>query len=396
MKLVIFSHFFAPSIGGVENITMSLARGLAKRGSPDGKPEFDITLVTETPADAFDDGVLPFRVVRQPKFQTLWRLLRNANIVHLAGPALVPLLVAWLLRKPAVIEHHTYQAICPNGRLVHEPDRAVCPGHFQAGHFAECVRCQANEISWPASLVNLLLMFPRYLLTRAAARNIAVTQHVLERHALPHSSVIYHGIEDSLNGSARHRPASTCSAPGTISFAYVGRFVSEKGIPILLAASKILANEGRSFTVQLIGDGPERPKVEEIIRREGLGHCVRITGYLTGMPLAEALCEVDAVVLPSVCEETAGLSLMEQMMRGTAVIASDIGGLAEVVGDAGLKFAPGDDHALAACMRKVLKGPSLIDALGEEGRKRARLHFARERMIEEHAKVYHHVLSRIG
>jgi glycosyltransferase involved in cell wall biosynthesis len=393
MKLVIFSHFFAPSIGGVENITMSLALGLAKRGLPDGKPEFDITLVTETPAGAFDDGVLPFRVVRQPKFQTLWRLLRNANIVHLAGPALVPLSVAWLLRKPAVIEHHTYQAICPNGRLVHEPDRAVCPGHFQAGHFAECVRCQAKEISWTASLVNLLLMFPRHLLSRAAARNIAVTQHVLARHGLPHSSVIYHGIEDSLNASAPHRPASTCSAPGTISFAYVGRFVSEKGIPILLAASKILANEGRSFTVHLIGDGPERPKVEEIIQREGIEHCVQITGYLTGAALTEALCRVDVVIMPSVWEETAGLSVIEQMMRGRLVIASDIGGLAEIVGDAGLKFPPGDAHALAACMRKVIEDSSLIGTLGEKARERARLHFGRERMIEEHAKVYRHILS---
>jgi glycosyltransferase involved in cell wall biosynthesis len=240
--------------------------------------------------------------------------------------------------------------------------------------------------------MNLLWMFPRYDLARAAAQNIAVTQHVLERHALPRSSVIYHGIEDSLKGCTA-RSVSLLSAGHPISFAYVGRFVSDKGIPVLLAASKILANEGRSFTVQLIGDGPERPKVEEIIKREGLGHCVQITGYLTGTALAEALCRVDAVVLPSVCEETAGLSLMEQMMRGRAVIASDIGGLGEVVGDAGLKFAPGDAHALAACMRKMLEEPSLIDALGEKGRHRARLYFARERMLEEHAQVYRQVLS---
>jgi glycosyltransferase involved in cell wall biosynthesis len=81
------------------------------------------------------------------------------------------------------------------------------------------------------------------------------------------------------------------------------------------------------------------------------------------------------------------------MMRGRLVIASDIGGLGEIVGDAGLKFPPGDAHALAACMRKVLEDPSLIDALGEKGRDRARVYFARERMIEEHAKVYRHILS---
>ena len=392
MKLLMFSHFFAPSIGGVENIAMSLARGLAERGSPGGAPVLEVTLVTETPADSFDDGVLPFRVVRRPKLRTLWRLVREANILHLAGPALVPLFAGWLLRKPTVVEHHTYQAICPNGRLVHEPDRSVCPGHFQARHFAECLRCQAIEISWFASLVNLLLMFPRHLLCRAAARNIPVTLHVLQRHALPRSSVIYHGIEDSPNGPVPRRPASP-SASETISFAYIGRFVSEKGIPILLAASKILASEGRAFTVQLIGDGPERLKVEEVIKREGIEHYVQITGYLTGTVLAEALCGVDAVIMPSVWEETAGLSVIEQMMRGKLVIASDIGGLAEIVGDAGLKFAPGDAPALAACMRKVLEDPSLIDAVGEKGRQRARLYFTKERMLDEHGEVYRQVLS---
>ncbi|MCU1241511.1 MAG: hypothetical protein JWO71_2237 [Candidatus Acidoferrum typicum] len=394
MKILFYSHFFAPSVGGVENITRSLADGLSKRRKPDGETEFALTLVTQTAAGDFDDDTLPFRVVRSPNLIELWRLIRQSEVVHLAGPALAPLLLALLLRKPVVVEHHNYQAICPNGRLVHQPDHSVCPGHFQARHFAECVRCQANEISWIASLMNLLWMFPRYVLTRAAAQNIAVTQHVLERHALPRSSVIYHGIEGSGDDCRADRSGSARSAHETISFAYVGRFISEKGIPILLAASKTLADEGRFFTVKLIGDGPERPKIEEIIRRERLGHYVQITGYLTGAALAGVLCRVDAVVLPSVCEETAGLSLIEQMMRGRAVIASDIGGLAEVVGDAGLKCAPGDAHALAACMRKVLEEPSLLDALGEKGRHRARLYFARERMIEEYARVYRHVLSR--
>ena len=393
MKLVIFSHYFAPSIGGVENITMSLACGLAGQASQDGTPKFDITLVTETPAGVFDDGLLPFRVIRRPKFGTLWRLFGDANIVHLAGPALVPLFVAWLLRKPTVIEHHNYQAICPNGRLVHQPDRGVCPGHFQARHFAECARCQANEISWLASLMNLLLMFPRHRLARAASQNIAVAQYVFERLALPRSSVIYHGIEDPLKGSTPHRTASSCSARDTIAFAFVGRFVSDKGIPVLLAASKLLVEEGRSFTLQLIGDGAERPKLEETIERDGLRHCVQITGYLTGADLTEALGKVDAVIMPSVAAETAGLSVIEQMMLGRAVIASDIGGLGEVVGDAGLKFAPGDADGLAACMRKVLEDPALIDALGNKARQRARLYFAKERMIEVHAKVYCHVLS---
>src|SRR5207245_2962317 len=101
---------------------------------------------------------------------------------------LAPLFLAWLARKPAVVEHHNYQAICPNGRLVHWPDKSMCPGHFQAGRYTKCVRCQAGEISWFKSIANLLLMLPRHALSSAAARNIAVSQHVLERHVLPRST----------------------------------------------------------------------------------------------------------------------------------------------------------------------------------------------------------------
>lgn len=388
MKLVMYSHYFAPSVGGVENIVMSLARGLSELRSPDGRQNFDVTLVTETAAGEFQDSALPFRVVRCPKVAALWRVISGADTLHLSGPALMPLLMGWWLRKPTVIEHHGYQAICPNGLLIHHPERSVCPGHFQAGRYGKCLRCQAREMSWLRSAVNLLLMIPRNLLTRRAARNIAVTQHVLKRHGLPRSTVIYHGVADGTAGNAVRS-----AEPGKISFAYVGRFVREKGIATLLRATKILVNEGPSFDLQLIGDGPERENIEDVIRREGLDGCVHITGYRTGEALTQAVSKADVVIMPSEWEETAGLSAIEQMMRGKLVIASDIGGLAEVVGDAGLKFPSGDARALAECMRKVLRDHSLVMALGEGGRRRATSLFSRERMIADHARMYGEGLS---
>ena len=52
MKLLIYSHYFAPSVGGVETIVMSLADGIAALRLPDGAPWFEITLITNTPAAA--------------------------------------------------------------------------------------------------------------------------------------------------------------------------------------------------------------------------------------------------------------------------------------------------------------------------------------------------------
>jgi glycosyltransferase involved in cell wall biosynthesis len=392
MKLLIYSHFFAPSIGGVESAVLSLAAGLNDLRHPSGDPEFEVTLVTHTPAGDFNDRSLPFPVVRQPSLLQLWRLVRQTDVIHIAGPALPPLLFGSLAHKPVVVEHHGYQAICPNGLLVHQPDGSICPGHFQASHYSECLRCRACETSGPRSLVALLLMFPRSWLSRACSANLAISQHVLDRHGLPRSSVVYYGIEDPLGPDAL--PSSAADPANKVSFAYVGRFFPEKGIAILLQAAGILKGQGCEFEVRLIGDGPQRPKLEEIIATNRLGSCVRITGYLTGAALANALRDVRVVVMPSVCEETAGLAAIEQMMRGRLVIASRIGGLAEVVGNAGLQFPPGNAEALADCMKGVMQDASIIDSIGPKARQRALKLFARSRMIQDHASTYRSVANR--
>jgi glycosyltransferase involved in cell wall biosynthesis len=394
MKLLVYSHYFAPSIGGVETIVLGLSRGLAELRIANGAPEFEITVVTETPAGNYDDPSLPFRVIRQPGLFYLWRLVRACDVIHAAGPALLPLFLARLAGKPAAVEHHGYQAICPNGILIHEPDRSICPGHFQAGRYAECLRCNARETSWLRSCKNLLLMFPRHALTRQVAANVAVSQHVLRRLAMPRSTVIYHGIEDALSRMLPSQLPSTSS--GRICFGYVGRLVQEKGIPVLLLAVKKLVGEGHQFKVRLIGDGDERPRLEEMIGREHLENCVHITGYLTGAELLDALRDVQVLVMPSNWEETAGLAVIEQMMRGRLVIVSDIGGLGEIVGDAGLRFTPGNADALADCMRKVLQNPSLIESYGRKARERALGLFTRSRMTEEHARIYRAILPQRG
>jgi glycosyltransferase involved in cell wall biosynthesis len=391
VKLLVYSHFFPPSVGGVETIVESLGRGLASALKRDGTPEFDVTAVTETRADKAGDGLLPFRVERGPTLRQLWRHIRRADVIHAAGPALLPLLLAWLARKPVVIEHHGYQSVCPNGLLLHLPDRTICPGHFRAGNYAECFRCQRCEKGVLRSFAGLLLMFPRFWLSCKAAMNVAITKHVLERQALARSSVVYYGIEDPLPTDTLSRPAVRDSEK--VCFAYVGRLVPEKGVAVLLEAARTLKEQGQSFEVLLIGDGPERPGLAAIAAREGLGNCVRFTGMLTGTALEEALREAHVVVMPSIWEETAGLSAIEQMMRGRLVIASDIGGLGEVVGDAALKFLPGSAGELANCMKRVLQNPSLIDGMGRKARERALRLFARRRMIEEHASAYHAVLG---
>jgi len=386
VKLLLYSHYFAPGIGGVETIVMSLARGLAELRAEDGAREWEVTLATQTARQNFDDANLPFPVVREPGLWRLLQLVRAADAVHIAGPSFAPMLFAWLAGKPFVVEHHTYQAICPNGLLIHQPDRAVCPGHFQAKNRAECVKCQTAEVSRMRGLIKVMAGFPRLALVRRAAANIAVSEHVRTRLAVPRTSVVYHGMD--AQPASTEASSSSGNATSAICFAMIGRFVQEKGIHVFIEALAMLRQEGLKCEAKLIGDGPERANIEAQLKAAKLESIVKITGYLSGEELAAEVSNVSVVVMPSVCEETAGLAAMEQMMRGRLAICSDIGGLAEIVGDAGLKFPAGDASALAACLRRVAANPGLAKSFGEKAQRRGQELFARKRMIANHAAIY--------
>ena len=386
MRLVIFSHFFGPGAGGAEMQVLSLASGLCEQNRRAGAPQFQVTVVSGVPDKNVKESYYPFAVIRRPSVFQVWRLIGQADVVHLAGPVLTPLLIATLRRKPTVIEHHGYQSICPNGILVHQPERSVCPGYFQAKRYVECVKCQAHEMPLAQSTLNVLLTGARCVLSKTVAANVAITDHVLQRHALPFSERIYYGTADQFSGTY---PASSSGLnPNKSCVAFVGRFVPEKGIPVLLDAVAILKSEGLDFTVRLIGDGPQRAELDDIIAKNALNDCVSITGYVSGAAMREALRDVSIVVVPSVWEEAAGLVALEQMMDGRLVIASAIGGLKEVVGAGGLLFPPGDAVALASLIKEALQNCDLLRSVSKRARARALQLFEIDRMVNDHVRLY--------
>jgi glycosyltransferase involved in cell wall biosynthesis len=388
MKLLIYSHFFAPSIGGVETIVQSLARGLAGLRDLNGSSEFNITLVTQTPAGSYDDSTLPFLVVRQPGFFRLWGLIRNSDVIHAAGPAFAPLLLARLARKPLVIEHHGYLATCPNGLLFHHPSQSVCCGYFEAGKYLECLKCNRKEEGPTGSLRLLVSAFLRRAGSRRAAANIAPSMHVAARQSLPRTKVIFHGVDDPPHSRAT-APESRAFAEK--SFAYIGRFIVEKGVSVLLEATRLLRAEGHDVQVLLIGDGPDRARLESQIANLHLERNVRLTGFLSGGALENEFRSIATIVIPTIMEETVGLAALEQMARGRLVIASAIGGLGEIVNGVGLTFPPNDPAALAGAMRKILLEPGLATSLGASARQHVLLSFSLGGMIDAHARIYREV-----
>lgn len=394
MKILIYGEFFLPVVGGVQTAMNLLAKGLMELNSAPEKDaslgEIEVTVVTRSAAGGMDDTALPYRVVRQPGLWQLVKLIRESNVVHVAGPCLAPMAIGWLIGKPTVVEHHGYQAICPNGLLFREPSKTVCSGYFSQGRYGKCVQCASQTMGFLGAIRTLLLTFPRRWLCRRVSANITITNHVAARLQFPRMETVYYGIEEP-NAVPKEKGQSS---PKEFEVAYVGRLVPEKGLRVLLRAAEFLKDDGVSFKLTFIGDGPERKTLEELADRLGIRDFVHFTGDLRGPKLDRAVEKVAVMAMPSLWEETAGLSAIEQMMRGRVVAVADIGGLSEVVGDAGLKFPPGDSQALATCLQKIIDDPCLAVSLGSAARDRASRFFNINSTIRNHVSVYREAMKQ--
>jgi glycosyltransferase involved in cell wall biosynthesis len=384
LRLLIYAYDWAPLVGGVQTVTKDLAEGICAWSRAHVDESIDVTLMTETPGGGMDDSTFPFKVVRRPGLATLLANIWSADVVHLANPTFVPLVVAWLSRKPTVVEHHGYHSICPNGLLLYKPDNTACPGHFMAREYGKCVVCCYRSMGRMRGFRTFLLTFPRRWLCARASANVSITDHVAQRISLPRVKTIYHGVPDAgFAISVKRATSEDC-----LQIAYVGRFVEEKGLPILLQAARKLKENCISFHLTLIGDGDAREKLENEVDRLGIRAGVTFTGYLTGVALDTALQKIQVIVMTSQTEESAGLAAMEHMMRAGLVVVADIGGLSEVVGEAGLKFIPGDPNSLFVRLLEIAQNSSAIENLPLAARRRALEKFAMLAMVADHVSLY--------
>jgi glycosyltransferase involved in cell wall biosynthesis len=366
---------------------MHLALGLARGISSAFVGTVELTVVTLVPANGMNDSVLPFTVVRQPNLATLIRLVHKADVVHLAGPLFLPMILGILLRKPVVIEHHGFQAICPNGQLFYEPSCVSCPGHFMAGRHEECLRCNAEQGKWQ-SLKAWSLTFPRRWLCHGAFSNIMPTDWLASLVRLPRMITIRHGLTE-----VSPQPLERVDSP-VPTFGFLGRLVTTKGARVLIEAASILRLRGCSFRVKIVGDGPDRRALEDLVGDLKLKTVVQFMGYLPNDSIEENLRNCCAIIMPSLAGEVFGLVAAEAMQRGQIVIVSDVGALREVVGPNGLTFPAGNSSALADCMERVIVTPGLGEQLGARAQQRILEHFSAREMIERHFMVYARAAAR--
>ncbi|MCI0563980.1 MAG: glycosyltransferase [Nitrososphaera sp.] len=233
---------------------------------------------------------------------------------------------------------------------------------------------------------------------------VAVSEH-LKRFLREHINVHPDDITVVRNGIDFHRfkvRNSACAIRAELGIngdqpviGTVGNLYAVKGQIYLLRACIKIAKTFPDFVLLIAGRGEQLCVLKEEARSLGILDNVKFLGFREDVP--SLLQVMDVFVLPSVSEGLP-LSILEAMALGKPVVASNVGGISEVVkeGTTGYLVPPKDPEALAEKIRPLLLNSRLADELGNSGRKRVLGSFTLDQMIQEYQSLYERGFKALG
>ena len=211
------------------------------------------------------------------------------------------------------------------------------------------------------------------------AVGVAAARHVEAHLGLPAGEVmsIHNGVPDP---APRTPLAGTTSPRCTVGT--VARFEAQKGLDVLLRAVAPL-----DVDVRLVGDGPERPALVALAEQLELTSRLTFAGWSDDV--SAELDRLDVFVLAS-RNEGFPLAIVEAMLAGLPVVATDVGSVAEAIepGVTGLLVPPDDERALRDAIASLLADPTRRDELGEAARARAASIYTAAAMAERFEQLY--------
>lgn len=239
-----------------------------------------------------------------------------------------------------------------------------------------------REVRRALGRVDAIVCVSRYLAERTA------------RHLGPSLRERLHVVPNGVNAAEFELPRAR-DEHGRLRVAFLGRVIPDKGVRVLIDAVRSLGRVDIDVTVigraGFAGDDPLTAYERELRRaaREVVGR-VRFASFVPRPHLPAVLSETDVLVVPSLWPEPFGLTALEGMAAGAAVVASEVGGLPEAVGGAGILVPPGDAHALAGVLEALADDDSTLQRAQQASRSRA------EAMSWSHARArLDDVLTRI-
>ena len=299
MNILLSSHFFYPSVGGIEQVSLALAREFSFAGHT-------VKVITSTAES--DLTSFPFEVFRNPSPRRLLKLVQWCDVFlhnNISLRAAWPLLIIW---RPWVIAHHTWIA----------------------------------RMDGSVGLRDRLKLF----LSRFSS-NIAISQSIADHLGVP-SVVTGNPYRDDIF----KRDSSAIRDRELI---FVGRLVRDKGADILIEAMRLVESRNLRPRLTIVGSGPEANALQALVEKYQLSSQVDCVGTKTGKELAELLNRHQIIVVPSRWLEPFGLVALEGIACGCKAIVAGCGGLVEAIGPCAIPFEHQNIGALADAIESTLR-----------------------------------------
>ena len=363
------SVYFPPEVGGLESHVFHLCRGLAARGHQVGV----VTSMSMPglPHTETMDGVRVWRTVLPARNTVGWALHAFGSMPRFGG----------LARRADILHAQDIAAVLPCMVAQRAAGGVPFVTTYHTSHFL----LRAESPFWRP-------VFKRFI--AAADHNLAASTEIAEvaRSIDPASRVepLTNGVETAL--FRRTTPTLPSPAPGRKRLLVPRRLFHKNGVEYLVRAMPAILERVDAEAV-IIGDGPERPRLEALAAELGVSERVVFLGARLNRDMPGLLSSGDLAVFPSLMEATS-VAALEAMACETPVAASRVGGLPEIVDTSvGGLFEPGDPAALARTVVELLEGGQL-SSLGAAARRRVVEQWSNDRLVDRHIAIYEDVLER--
>ncbi len=337
MKILLATHAFAPSIGGIETCSLDLARAFIKFGHK-------VQVITQTPSGQSGDDY-NLHVLRRPDRTTLLRALRWCDVFFQNN---ISLQTAWpltFIRRPWVVCTQTW---------LEDPDGPTSMG------------------GW---LKKLALRFATNVYIAQAVRNhVGYPGSVLPN---PYNAETFRVIQGVVRGEG---------------LVFLGRLVADKGCDLLIRSLAMLRDGGLALPLTIIGTGPEDAALKRQVTESRLEGLVQFVGALRGEALARELNRHQVLVVPSRWAEPFGIVALEAIACGCLVVGSAGGGLPDAIGGCGITFENGDAVDLARAIREIATKPDLADRCRHAVSDHLSKHRS-EAVARRYEEIFNHALS---
>ena len=313
-------------------------------------------------------------------------LVHVHSIYHQISPSILP--EAKKRGLPVVMTAHDYKLVAPNYALFH--DGAICectkPARFWRAVKHRCVKGSKVASALTAFEMTLHKLLGLYRdnvdLIIAPSRFV---QALLVEYGVDAAKLVHvPHFMDAASWTPRYEGGYAL---------YVGRLSEEKGVDVLIQA----VARRKDIPLRIVGTGPAEHALRTLVSEIGATN-VTFAGFQTGDALREEYAGARFVVVPSVWYEVFGLIVLEAYAAGKPVVASQIGGLAELVreGETGLAASAADVGDLAEKVAALWDSPLLCAEMGRAGRAWVEQEFAPELHYKRIMDVYSKAKAMAG